>query len=34
MLMPPGEFNDLGDLCFRDLEGIDAANTHTMAVDM
>ena len=32
--MPPGEFNHLGDLCFRDLEGIDAANTHTMAVDM
>ena len=32
--MPPGEFNDLGDLCFRDLEGEDAANAHTVAVDM
>ena len=32
--MPAGEFNDLGDLCFRDLEGKNAANAHAMAMDM
>ena len=32
--MPPGEFNHLGDFCFRDLEGEDAANADAMAMDM
>jgi hypothetical protein len=32
--MPAGKFNDLRDLCFRDLIGEHAANTHTVPVDM
>lgn len=32
--MPACEFNDLGDFCFRHLEGEDAANTHAVAMDM
>ena len=32
--MPPGEFNHLGDFCFRDLERKNAANAHTVAMDM
>ena len=32
--MPPGEFNDLGDFCFRHLKCEDAANAHAVAMDM
>ena len=32
--MPPGEFNHLGDLCFRNFERKNATNANTMAVDM
>ena len=34
MLMPAGEFNDLGHFGFRHFEGEDAANAHAMAMDM
>lgn len=32
--MTAGKFNDLRDFCFGYLVSIDAANTHTVAVDM
>ena len=32
--MPAGEFNHLGNLCFRHLERKNATNAHAMAVDM
>ena len=32
--MPPGKFNDLGDLGFRDLESEDAADADTVAMDV
>ena len=32
--MPPGEFNHLGDFCFRDFERKNAANANAVAVDM
>ena len=32
--MPPGEFNDLRDFCFRHLEGENAADAHAVAMDM
>jgi len=34
MLMPPGEFNHLGDFCFRDLECEDAADAHAVTMDV
>jgi len=32
--MPPGEFNDLGDFCLSNLERIDPAHAHTVAMDV
>ncbi len=32
--MPPGEFNHLGDFCFRNLERKNATNAHAVAMDM
>lgn len=32
--MTAGEFNDLGNFCFRHLIGEHAADTHTMPMDM
>lgn len=32
--MVAGEFNDLRHFCFRDLKSENAANAHTMAMDM
>src|ERR1700679_442103 len=34
MLMTAGEFNDLGHFCFRYLKSEDAADAHTVAMDM
>ncbi len=34
MLMPPGEFNHLGDFCFRNLERKNAANSDAVAMDV
>ena len=32
--MPAGKFNDLGDFCFRHFLGENAADTHTVTMDM
>src|SRR6185295_5019293 len=34
MLVAPGEFNDLGDLGFRDVVSENAADTHAMAMNV